>query len=368
MADVPILLFVEAETEPRHVVARFLERLGTVLTATTLQDARRALAKRPEILVLDPDLPDGDGAALIPELRRVVPWSQVCVVCSLARAGETAAFIEAGANDVITRPFDVGAFVPRLERACRALHGRRDEFDRIGQLEARMRHVDGLAMLGTMLATVAHEVASPLTAIQGNADLMRAQALGPEPLDHEARKELADSAREVGDAVKAIQAYLARVRGLSKREPAAPMCAPLCLAIDSAMLLLKQKILLSGVTVHRPSLGTTPTVQYVPIRLAQALTNAVANAIEAAGSGGHVWISVSENDDEAALVVDDDGPGLSGEAGERILEPFFTTKPTGTGLGMSVIKDVMREHGGRLELGSRESGSGLRVRLVLPRR
>jgi len=136
---------------------------------------------------------------------------------------------------------------------------------------------------------------------------------------------------------------------------------------ETAKLFLKQKILFSGARVTWPRAEDLPRLEHVPTRLTQALTNAVANAVEAAGKGRRVQVACESSAEAVTIVVTDDGPGLAGEALERAVQPFYTTKAGGTGLGMSVIGDVIREHGGQLLFEPGEGGVGLRLKMVLPR-
>jgi signal transduction histidine kinase len=114
-----------------------------------------------------------------------------------------------------------------------------------------------------------------------------------------------------------------------------------------------------------------------PDQLQQAITNLVLNAIQASAPGqqiilrAHATTNDGESSDSGSVVVftvEDHGQGISEEARERIFEPFFTTKPPGegTGLGLSVVRDIVQEHGGVVEVSSK-AGEGSTFRLYLPR-
>lgn len=99
--------------------------------------------------------------------------------------------------------------------------------------------------------------------------------------------------------------------------------------------------------------------------LRQALGNILKNAAEAAGESGQVWIGLDEASGRARITIDDDGPGWPSGARETMLEPYFTTKEQGTGLGLSLVQRTMLQHGGSMELQDRPGG-GARVVLMLP--
>jgi nitrogen fixation/metabolism regulation signal transduction histidine kinase len=99
--------------------------------------------------------------------------------------------------------------------------------------------------------------------------------------------------------------------------------------------------------------------------LRQALGNILKNAAEAAGNNGQVWIGLDETPGRVRIIIEDDGPGWPSGARETMLEPYFTTKEQGTGLGLSLVQRTMLQHGGSMELQDRPGG-GARVVLMLP--
>jgi signal transduction histidine kinase len=99
--------------------------------------------------------------------------------------------------------------------------------------------------------------------------------------------------------------------------------------------------------------------------LEQLLLNLLRNAAQALGSGGSVTIRVQSHDGSVALEVRDDGSGIPADALDRVFEPMFTTRPDGTGLGLTIARRIAIAHGGQLELESAR-GQGTTARLTLP--
>lgn len=97
----------------------------------------------------------------------------------------------------------------------------------------------------------------------------------------------------------------------------------------------------------------------------QILQNLVRNGIEAVGAGGHVAVMISGDRDAVRLVVEDDGPGIAEEVRRRIYEPFFSTKDTGTGLGMSIVHSLVTAHEGTISITSPPVGTRFEVTLPL---
>jgi two-component system nitrogen regulation sensor histidine kinase NtrY len=112
---------------------------------------------------------------------------------------------------------------------------------------------------------------------------------------------------------------------------------------------------------------TAVTVEGDRSLLRQALTNVIKNAVEATGKDGAIRVELAEENAFARVTVEDSGEGWPDPDPERSLDPYVTTKETGTGLGLSLVQRTVLQHGGRLELENR-SGGGARVTLFLPYR
>jgi two-component system sensor histidine kinase HydH len=123
-----------------------------------------------------------------------------------------------------------------------------------------------------------------------------------------------------------------------------------------------------GVTFTAQGLGLGLLATVDGPRLRQVFANVVTNALEATDRrpDGRVEVSLSHRESGAVVEVRDNGVGMDAEHRDKIFLPFFTTKPTGTGLGMAIVKKIMDLHGGEIEIDSAQ-GRGTTVRLVLPR-
>jgi C4-dicarboxylate-specific signal transduction histidine kinase len=362
-------LYVDADVEAGLAIPRFLRRVVEVREARSLAEARAAIkTAMPPLLVLDPDLPDGDGLELVREVSRDAPWVRIFPMLGGERAHQTAEFIAAGASDIATKPFDVGSIPARAGRLLRAAEQAYREHQYRLQLEERLAHAERIGVLGTLCATVAHEIANPLTLIVANAASMYRTLSRARQLDPDEIANLGEGMQEIQTASSMIEAFIARIRNFSRRNDERFVDAPLADVVDTALLLLKPRIATRVISIERPT-NESPSVPHLPIRLTQALLNLLTNAIDAAPNGGHVRIELEEDADSALIVVEDDGPGILPEHAASLGElPFFTTKPQGTGLGILVVRTIMREHEGRFEITARADGrSGARAVLRLPR-
>lgn len=366
MTTPPLMLYVDGDREARAVLPRFLERVGAVRTVGTIAEARAAIgAAVPSLVVIDPALPDGDGTDLIAEIHAAHPWVQIFVITRDAWADSMSRFIAAGASDVGVKPFDVARLPARAGALLRAAEGARRELGYRQELERRLSHVERIATLGTMLATVVHEIANPLTLIHANVEQLADALHAPRSLEAE-RASVQQATAEIRVAAGLIQAFGQRLRSFARRDERTRVVRPLAPIIDTALLMIKPRLAGRRITVHRPE-GASPVVAHYPIRLTQALLNLLTNAIESIGSEGNIHVRYLDEPEIAGIAVDDDGPGLSDEVRARVFEPFFTSKAEGTGLGLVLVRAIMGEHEGHFDLSPRVPGPGVSARLTLPR-
>jgi signal transduction histidine kinase len=210
-----------------------------------------------------------------------------------------------------------------------------------------------LAGIGRLAAGVAHEINNPLGVILGYVRILRRDAAAPLDADLRVVEEEALRCKDIVEGLLDLSRPLAAGRErVDLRE-----------ACDEIVERLGEARLLSGVRVEVDG-GAAADAH--PLKIRQVLSNLVRNAAEAAGEGGRVEVRVRERDGTAEVVVDDDGPGVGGEARARLFEPFFTTKEKGTGLGLAASRAIARAHGGDVEAGERPGG-GARFTLRLPR-
>jgi len=246
------------------------------------------------------------------------------------------------------------------------------DLTRVEQLEERERLRDRLASLGEMAAGVAHELKNPLAGIEVMAGLLRRRV----PDSVEAQSLLADIISEAKLANAIVVEMLEFVRPIRLQVERTDLGD----VLHKAVTLAEGKAARGGVSVHLDIAPTLPMIDGDHHQLCQVFTNLLTNAFEALDGKGRIGITaVAEaleqdpafaSDPHAptpAVIVDvsDDGPGVATNLSDRIFDPFCTTKPQGSGLGLPIVRKIVDAHDGRIDLNS-TPGQGTRFRVTLP--
>jgi two-component system, NtrC family, C4-dicarboxylate transport sensor histidine kinase DctB len=230
--------------------------------------------------------------------------------------------------------------------------------ERTRTLREQLNQANRLATLGQVSAGVGHEINQPVAAVRLLAE-------------NGGRLLLAGRAQEAGENFKRIAELTdrmgritAELRRFARRDAPEPEAFPLAAAIEGALLLLRDRIERLGISLMTPppSEGEIQ-VRAEPVRLEQVLVNLLQNALDAAGAGGSVELSVEREAKFCRLRVRDTGPGIDEAVRERLFQPFATTKRNGLGLGLVISRDIMRGLGGDLTLGSADEGAEFVMRI-----
>lgn len=214
----------------------------------------------------------------------------------------------------------------------------------------------------TLLAAgVAHELGNPLNSLTIHLQLLerRLKKLGK---PGEALREHLDIATgEIKRMDTIISQFLAAIR------PTKPQLQRSQIAelVQESVRFLKPELDQTKVKVKIDLRADMPAMPLDPDQMKQAMYNLIRNASQAMPKGGTLTISGSYTDFEIRLSFEDTGKGISAEQMGKLFQPFSTTRPTGTGLGLLIVRRIIREHGGEIDIESRV-GQGTRVSLWLP--
>ncbi len=224
--------------------------------------------------------------------------------------------------------------------------------------QAQLVQAEKLAALGRMAASIAHEINNPLQAIQNCLHLVINR-----PLVEEKKAHYLHMAQEEVERLIAIVA-----RTLNFYRPSKGQLVPTHVnhMIESVLALAGKRLEQGRVRVRRRLDGDLPELHVVPDQLTQVFLNLVINAVEAMPNGGELTITTQETGEWLQVSFADSGPGLSQEDVGKIFEPFYTTKATGTGLGLAVSYGIVERHGGRITV-ENVAGQGACFTVYLPR-
>jgi C4-dicarboxylate-specific signal transduction histidine kinase len=224
------------------------------------------------------------------------------------------------------------------------------EHERLRQLESDLAHLNRLSIMGELTASLAHEILHPIATARNNARAaMRFLALSPPNLD-EIRDALGCVVRDA-DRAKDI---VGRIRDHIRKAPPRMDRIDLNEAINEVIGMVQSSIDKNSVSVRTRLMDGSVPIRGDRVQLQQVVLNLILNAVEAMSSVEEVGareLSIRTEEDKSGgirLAVSDSGPGIDPAHLERIFEPFYTTKDSGVGMGLSICRSIIDAHEGRL--------------------
>ncbi|MDG5815608.1 ATP-binding protein [Chitinispirillales bacterium ANBcel5] len=273
------------------------------------------------------------------------------VMYSITEGNRKSRYTDSGPKEIVQLGETFNTMLDSIESAEKDLEKHRKKQS---LLEEKLRHAQKLAALGRLAAGTAHELGTPLSVISGKAQraLRKLNLSGPQR----------EAFHSIRDEVNRMEYIIRQLLDFSRRTPL--RCSEIrpsdliSSVIDSLNEDLKQSR--TDLVVHKDSHSVASVVKIDPIRVQQALTNLIRNAIQCSAEG-NICCSWERTDEGVTFHVEDDGPGIPEEIKSKIFEPFFTTKPVGegTGLGLSIVHTVAQEHDGTIEIGNSVLGGSL---------
>jgi signal transduction histidine kinase len=246
-----------------------------------------------------------------------------------------------------------------LEERSRA---ERDASDQRTQLT----HLSRVAMLGELSGGIAHELNQPLTAILTNAQaaqrFMADKTATPEMLA-EILQDIVLADQRAGDVIQ-------RLRALFKRGETHFGPLEINTLVGEVLDLVRGDLVTRAIEVERKLEAALPLVNGDRVELQQVMLNLAVNACEAMAASDsaeprRLRVCTRSVDGAVEVSIEDSGPGFTAEQYQRMFEPFYTTKPQGLGLGLSISRAIIRAHGGRL-WGDTPASHGATFRILLP--
>ena len=234
------------------------------------------------------------------------------------------------------------------------------------EAQTELAHVNRVTTMGELAASIAHELNQPIAAMVTNADAAL-RWLGSQPPNLAEIQEALG--RIVQDGSRASE-VIGRIRALIKKAPPRKDGMEINEAILEVIALTRGEVMKNGVSLQTQLAEGLPLIQGDRVQLQQAILNLIINAIEAmsgiSDKSRELLIGTRKDASGAVLVaVQDSGPGLKPESFDHLFDAFYTTKPGGMGMGLSICRSIVEDHGGRI-WASRTAGPGATVQFTLP--
>jgi PAS domain S-box-containing protein len=241
------------------------------------------------------------------------------------------------------------AFVLDLTERKRAEAEARESERRVREMQMEVAHANRVATMGQLTASIAHEVNQPIAAAVTNAQAaLRWLAARPPDLEEvrQALDSIVKDANRAGDVV-------GRIRELAKKAPPRKERVDMNEAIREVIELTRVEAAKNGASVQAALGEDLPPIEADRVQLQQVVLNLIVNAVQAMASVGEgprelLITTVQAEPDGVMVAVKDSGPGVAPASLEHLFTPFYTTKPDGLGMGLSICRAIIEAHGGRL--------------------
>jgi signal transduction histidine kinase len=312
--------------------------------------------------------------------QRVHPEDQVGLVKAFERASHdgidvnvhyrivlphgTTKHVQAVGHPVLKPSGEAGEFVGFLMDVTERKRAE-EERERLRQAQADLAHINRVSTMGELTASLAHEIKQPIAAATTDAKTCLRWLGRDEPDVGEAREAASRLIKDVSRASDII----GRIGSLFKKNAPNRELVDVNDVIQEMIALLRGEAVRHSISIHGDLASDLPKTMADRVQLQQVLMNLMLNGIEAMkdmGTPGELTIK-SEQDENRRIIVAiaDTGVGLRPDQTEQVFNAFFTSKPQGTGMGLSISRSIVESHGGRL-WASPKSGSGATFQFTLP--
>lgn len=225
------------------------------------------------------------------------------------------------------------------------------------ELKEKLNRAERLSSLGELTAGISHEIRNPLGIIRSSADLLKK------------KMKIYDPSNKIPDIIVEESSRLNTLITdfLNFAKPKALNLTPIHVedVLNKNLVFLDSQIKEKQITINKKIEVDLKPMMADQAMLYQAFLNILINAMQASGHGGKIDIEIISRKDAVEIVFRDNGGGISNENLKKIWDPFFTTKETGTGLGLGIVRNIITSHGGSIQLQNQPEG-GVSVNVLLP--
>lgn len=357
----------------------------SVQTASDGVCALKLLAEEPfELVLLDFMMPGMDGLQILREIKE--KFSDVAVIILTGMGSEDIAVrvMKSGAADYIMKPFRNHDL---LERAAAVLRSRSLELQNRELLVEREQHlreieqwtmelerrvaekshelelanaeiiqVEKLATLGHLAAGLTHEIRNPLNSINLFTQILKS--------NHDASPQSVEFLERIQSEIDRIDNLLIKLLSVSRTQNRLNSTVQVDVVAEGVLQTFQSQIETQKILIQK-TIVATPPFSGDEEEVRQVFTNLISNALHAMPSGGELSLSVLSKNDVIQIDVSDTGCGIPLEHQARVFDPFFSTRPKGTGFGLSSVLRTIKTYNGKISLTS-HLGMGTTFTVLLP--
>lgn len=235
-------------------------------------------------------------------------------------------------------------------------------------MQAEMAHVARISVLGELTASIAHEIKQPMAAISTYAEAGLRWLMRPEP----DLKEVELALRRIISDTKRTDDVISRIRAMALRRTPEDTELKINEVIEESLVLTHHELRRHGVVLKKKLAPNLPSILADRVLIQQVIVNLIMNAAQAMSCGQSVIrelaiVSEDTQDGTISLTVIDTGPGIAPEHLAKLFDSFFTTKPTGMGMGLTICRSIIEAAGGSINLGNRQDGrAGAKINVTFP--
>ena len=221
----------------------------------------------------------------------------------------------------------------------------------------QMTRAEHLATLGELATGLAHEIRNPLAGIAG--------VIGIISRDLPATSPAREMVKDVRQEINQINRILTDLLETARPHPPQMMRSSLNTTVEHAVMLARQQVLSQPIKIELKQAPDLAEVEHDSDQIHQVVLNLLLNAVQAMEGAGTVNVEIGSRDDCASVTVSDTGRGIPEERLPHIFRPFYTTRGNGTGLGLSLVRRIVDEHHGHIDVTS-VVGKGSKFEVLLP--
>jgi len=402
-----ILIVDDAELN-RLILADYLGGLGfnTLLAADGTEAIQRAALAHPDLILLDVIMPGIDGFETCRRLKAASSTQDIPVIfmTALAETKDKVTGFEAGGSDYVVKGFELEEVAARIKLHLSLCAMRKQIESQNSELKAailaqeklhlQLLQSEKMASIGQLAAGVAHEINNPVGFVTSNLgtlgryglqllelldcyeSLQKQWCAAPEVLETTRqarlrldldflRSDMPSLINESQEGLRRVQRIVQNLKDFAQASQQPPDRLDLHACLENALNMTASALKHKARIIKE--FGELPMIKGIAPQLSQVFLNLLINAAQAIEKSGAITLRSGRQGDQVWVEIADTGCGIPAANLKRVFDPFFTTRPvgSGTGLGLSVCHGIISQHGGRIELHS-EVGRGSRFRVWLP--